>query len=690
MTPLFPDLEIEVDDNAAATAEALVTVAPQGGYLAKTPACKVHNDNDPTIDPSLKDELPTAVLKRMEEGNLFETHVGEQFRNGGLSARSAVFLAYSHADLDDATRVAWENATIAAMDSGARFIWNARLPRIAATHQTGEPDFMVRVGDRRNQHGKWAYRPGDVKDHRSLTPAKTVTPYRLGSYAAPRLEEAVESDALGGGKAQLRDLMQLSHYVAMLDHLGYGPDAGAPLYGAVLGREEVVLWVDLDARNYRHLDYSTGERRMMSPREIQTQEFAHRLRVVRRAMARGVDVTLDPLAGPERKAECLECVWRTACHDELVDSDHVTLVGGITPDRAQVHYLLGTTTISQLAALDWASAVLIDAGLDVRELIAEAKLLDPAKNSTRALGTEKAVFKQAGVRTNADIANLDEHTAQYSGMGAWHLAESIDQARVMKAQRVFRARGVEHVDMAQAAVEFDVDMENGADGLIYLWGVKVTRRSRGQVSTEYRPFCDFSGTLEGEAKAFAEFWGFMKETQTRTREQHLGGFKAFCYSGAENRCMRALAKRHQGVEGIPSTEEVEAFIASDDWVDLLDVLSVNTIWPTETMGLKDVAKYVKFAWRDDDANGGASIGWYELALNGADEATREGAIARVLDYNEDDVTATYVLREWLRRLGEARRPGRKLPAVSELDRRFRRARRSVVVTQTITRRRKEQ
>jgi predicted RecB family nuclease len=239
-------------------------------------------------------------------------------------------------------------------------------------------------------------------------------------------------------------------------------------------------------------------------------------------------------------------------------------------------------------------------------------------------------------------------------------------------------------------VELDVDMENGPasdGGLIYLWGVKVTTRTRGKISTEYKPFCDFTNTPDGEARAFAEFWAFMMETRAKTREQHLGGFKAFYYSDAENRCMRALAKRHVGKAGIPSAEQVEELIASDDWVDLLKVLTDNTIWPTETMGLKDCAKYVKFAWRDEDANGGASVTWYQQAIAATTIEERQAAIARILDYNEDDVEATFVIREWLKRLGEARRPGQKLPAVETLDQRFRRARRTAVSAVTITRRR---
>jgi predicted RecB family nuclease len=654
-------------------AEIGIVVPPQGGYVAKQDACLADKNNDPFVDPALKDAFPAAVIDRMAQGNAFETHVGLQFKKAALG-RKIAFLKFSHDGLTEETRLAWEAATLKAMDRGALTIWNARLPRNYETSQVGEPDFMIRIGTARNTQGKWVYAPGDVKHHRTLEAAKTVTPMLLSSYGRPSLREAVLSDSLGGGKAKIQDVMQLAHYVDMLDHLGYGPDKGDTFWGAVIGKEEAITWVNLDDKSYQHLDTRTGLKCKMSPRDIYAQERAFRLRVIRRQLARAIDPTLEPLAGPELKAACSECVWRTVCKDEMEDSDQITRVAGITPDRAQVHYLFNITTAAQLAALDWKTAVLVDAGLDVSDLIQVAHDLDPTKTASSLTPEMTAAFHEAGVVTNAHLAGLDKKTAKYSGQKAWHLAESIDQARVMKAQRVHRARGVEHVDMPRAAIELDVDMENSAEGLIYLWGTKLTKRSRGKTTTEYIPFCDFTNTPDGEADAFARFWNFMMDQQAKARESHTGGFKAFCYSDAENRCMKALAKRHNGKPGVPTMDEVKAFIASDDWVDELDVLRSNTIWPTPSMGLKDVAKYVKFAWRDEDANGGASLSWYDQAIGAPTEEDRLAAQARILFYNEDDVEATYVLREWLERLGEARKPGLKLPAVASLDGRFRRQR----------------
>jgi predicted RecB family nuclease len=63
-------------------------------------------------------------------------------------------------------------------------------------------------------------------------------------------------------------------------------------------------------------------------------------------------------------------------------------------------------------------------------------------------------------------------------------------------------------------------------------------------------------------------------------------------------------------------------------------------------GLKVVASHgAGFAWRDEDPGGLQAQTWYEQAAAGDSEA-----MARLLAYNEDDVRASFAVRQWLRRL----------------------------------------
>ena len=65
------------------------------------------------------------------------------------------------------------------------------------------------------------------------------------------------------------------------------------------------------------------------------------------------------------------------------------------------------------------------------------------------------------------------------------------------------------------------------------------------------------------------------------------------------------------------------------------------------MGLKTVAQLAGFRWRSEDAGGGQAMVRYAEAASDPDEEVRSEARHWLLEYNEDDVRATAVLREWL-------------------------------------------
>jgi predicted RecB family nuclease len=107
--------------------------------------------------------------------------------------------------------------------------------------------------------------------------------------------------------------------------------------------------------------------------------------------------------------------------------------------------------------------------------------------------------------------------------------------------------------------------------------------------------------------------------------------------------MKRLADRL----GSDMREEVDAFLASDEWVDLLEVVRGQLV-TGRSMGLKETAPLAGFAWRFGDAEGTLAMVKYDEAVDlEADQAARQAASQWILDYNEDDVRATAALRAWL-------------------------------------------
>jgi predicted RecB family nuclease len=666
-----------------------VGLPPQGGYFAGMCLKHVSNDFDPFYDPDLRDADDAFVEMLMSEGVQFETAVGEILE--GLFSGDDEIVFVPSCDRTVESKRAREAATMAAMASGALFIWNARIP--ADDERISEPDWLERVGDGPKPNGKWAYIPGDVKHSKAIKGSSSGKLWITAPFSRDGFASATPTE-LGAGTTQVKHGLQLAHYHRHLASYGHHVESGE-IWGAIYGKEGVRVYRNLAEPAYLHEDHATGVRRRMSALEIYDQEFSLRRLVAAAAVLRGVDPEAKPAVGPEVCGRRCTCPWRGVSAEELAEIDSVILLPRVTNEVGASLISAGVATVGSLARLDWRTASLMDAGIHVRHLMENAKasepdvpalaLLDgPVLGKQRPDAIAKAassavpVLTEFGVTSASDILALDERTASLSGVGVRGLASHIDQARVNKAGRVFRARGVDHVRLVDAAVQIDVDMEN--DDLIYLWGARLTVRSRGSVQTEYRPFVSWDGTDLGEAKAFAEFWSFLTAMRAWARASHTGGFKAYHYTAAEDRCMRHLVDKHAGVEGIPTKSELEDFLSSDDWVDMHTVLDKQTIWPTPDLSLKSVAKWIRFTWREENASGGLSVNWYRDAIHNPDESIREEARARVLEYNEDDVTATYALRQWLRRLGEARKPGLKLPSVSSLDVKFRRRRATPGIT----------
>lgn len=81
----------------------------------------------------------------------------------------------------------------------------------------------------------------------------------------------------------------------------------------------------------------------------------------------------------------------------------------------------------------------------------------------------------------------------------------------------------------------------------------------------------------------------------------------------------------------------------DRFVDVYEKLTQNVALPIESYALKAIAKWLGFAWRDQEASGAKCIYWYDQWLETGDRQLLE----TIQRYNEDDCRATLKVKDWL-------------------------------------------
>ncbi|TDQ05112.1 putative RecB family nuclease [Labedaea rhizosphaerae] len=311
--------------------------------------------------------------------------------------------------------------------------------------------------------------------------------------------------------------------------------------------------------------------------------FADRL-----AVATAAHTHAPALARPSRIVECRGCPWWPVCGAELTASRDVSLV--------------------------------------VR-------------------GEDALGLRGSGVRTVDDLARLEPDADLGFPMVGMPMADAVGLARAWLADLAV-VRKVVDVKVPRADVEVDVDMESFGDAGAYLWGALLSGVDIG-VPQGYRAFATWRPLPDpDEGRSFGEFWQWLTEVRDRAADRGLS-FRAYCYNElAENRWLLASTRRFAGTPGVPPRRQVQAFIESDSWVDLFGSVRDHFLC-AHGKGLKTIAPVAGFHWRDPEASGENSMRWYRDAVGMETGEPNEDQRRRLLQYNEDDVRATYALRNWM-------------------------------------------
>jgi predicted RecB family nuclease len=529
---------------------------------------------------------------------------------------------------------------VGAMRDGTALILNGRLADPDG-RRIGKPDLLVLAPN-------GGYRAVDIKWHMALDIAKPSgksVPAMVSPLSGVGFEHSVEDPVFSARKHE-GDLLQMAHYQRMLEAIGMAPPSGR--LAGIIGTERQVVWQDLDAPMWRtpSLSETTKLRTTMERYDF---EFHFRLDIIAVAQQHQADPAVELLVMPVRCGECPTCPWNDHCRPILeTPPGDVSLLPRVGWAQWKAHRDRGVTNRAELAALDVRTAQLVAAKIDVATLMAVVVDRDPL-TSVLELGDIWRKTKQLeqlnslGIKVIADVMSLDAATVRYSDIGMASLVEQIDMARAaIGPAPVYKKRGVENIVVPRADVEVDIDMENVAEG-VYLWGNLVTNHAMSPVTPEYVSFVTWEElTGDVEAQNSLAFWHWLMALRSATHANGLT-FAAYCYNAsAENAYLRRLGLS-AGIE-----EDVETFIDSDEWVDMLRVFDSQLITGGSS-GLKVIAALAGFSWPVDDAGGGESMVMHDVAVAGATELERDAARTWLRRYNEGDVSATLALREWMDR-----------------------------------------
>lgn len=181
---------------------------------------------------------------------------------------------------------------------------------------------------------------------------------------------------------------------------------------------------------------------------------------------------------------------------------------------------------------------------------------------------------------------------------------------------------------------FDIE-DDPTQEFVYLHGV-YERNSDG--NKRFIPFVAKDHTKTSEKEAWAEFWAYIRALPK-------DDYSVYYYSPHEKTIYKKLRELYPDVI---SETELEAFFNHPNVIDLYnDIVRSKTEWPLSSYGIKAIATYLGFKWRDESPSGALSIKWYNDYLKTKDEKI----LKRILEYNEDDCIATMIVKDGIEKIG---------------------------------------
>lgn len=232
-----------------------------------------------------------------------------------------------------------------------------------------------------------------------------------------------------------------------------------------------------------------------------------------------------------------------------------------------------------------------------------------------------------GVKTIDDMANADVNELQ-NKLEDWPFDKLVrfnNQAKVLISRQPLILRKPNFPEV-EHEIYFDIESDPTRD-VDYLLGYLVKKGSDPFSSgAEYKYF--LAHDKSEEEKMWKGFLDFLAK---------LDNFVIYHYAYYERAVFDRLALRY----GAP-TVLVNKF--KENTIDLHQKLVDAAVLPLYFYSLKDAAGFLGYKWDDPEAGGAESVVWYNDWL----EKRNSAVMKKILKYNEDDVRATLLIKEWLK------------------------------------------
>lgn len=246
----------------------------------------------------------------------------------------------------------------------------------------------------------------------------------------------------------------------------------------------------------------------------------------------------------------------------------------------------------------------------------------------------KEGLKKLGIETISDLAaqdpdQLSEKVQALKSQGFFwkQMPADLPEKSVMRARIQLSGTPVIHQPIvfpdSDVEIHFDVEDDPTQD-FVYLHGILLAKKGQ---PPEYHAF--FAENRDDEGLITQQLFDFFNQYPTAP---------VYHYSDYEKTTLKRLIQKHQ----LDSAVYDRLFGKNGTAIDLYKTITANTDWPLTSYSVKAICKFLGFKWDAADAGGAASIVWMNEYLSG-NPAMKQ----KILRYNEDDLQATYFLKDKL-------------------------------------------